>query len=122
MRVSASFVLILGCCYGAIDGAGNAPPIVKTSQGSLEGVVQQSRNNQTYYSFKGIPFAEYPGRFQVLLMQRSPRSLKWSHNHLPQNVSRLPNNLQPGMESDPQTNWERSVPKWIHAWFLTHSS
>lgn len=66
MRMSASIVLILSCCYGAIDGAGNAPPIVQTPQGSLEGAVQQSRNNQTYYAFKGIPYAEYPGRFEVL--------------------------------------------------------
>ncbi|ODM91452.1 Venom carboxylesterase-6 [Orchesella cincta] len=39
--------------------------VVSTQQGKLEGLISKSRNGNAYYAFKGVPYADYPGRFQV---------------------------------------------------------
>lgn len=42
-------------------------PIVVSNHGSLEGLTRTSRNGNPYYAFLGIPYSDFPGRFEVLI-------------------------------------------------------
>ena len=49
-----------------IESGGEIDEVVcNTPQGKLLGSVLKSRGGRNFYSFRGIPFAEKPDRFQV---------------------------------------------------------
>lgn len=67
--VTISIVVLLSI-IGHIPNihAETSSPIVSTQHGALEGLNLQSRNGNPYYAFLGIPYGEFPGRFEVLLV------------------------------------------------------
>lgn len=62
--------LIVGIAFFATEALGKVPicPVVNTKYGTVFGSSELSRNNRSYMSFKGIPYAKPPVgelRFQV---------------------------------------------------------
>jgi len=64
--MKAVLVFLLGAALSAnIATASSQNTVVETVSGKLLGTIDESRLGNKFYSFKGIPYAKSPKRFQV---------------------------------------------------------
>ncbi len=64
MKLINKLCVVLFCHVGW--ALASDAPIVVSKLGSLEGLSRISRNGNPYYAFLGIPYSDFPGRFEVL--------------------------------------------------------
>lgn len=67
----------------AVSSTQNAPPLVTTKYGNLEGFWKTSYEGRTYAAFEGIPYAKSPVgilRFKVSFFEQNPTKLISSYS------------------------------------------
>ena len=99
-------ILTISVVFLAVQHSGGQ--LVNTNSGQLLGRTEYSRGGQAYYSFKAIPYAEKPDRFQVSTKSITAAAPEYFGNYYIVMLS-WPNLRNRGMVQEMPETLDRSV-------------